>query len=687
MSSPVRIRRALISVYDKTGVVEFGRALHDEFGVEIISTGGTAKVLTDAGVPVTLIETITGSPELLDGRVKTLHPRIFAAILADRDKPEHMRQLAEHGIDPIDMVVVNLYPFEKTVADPNCAFEQAMEMIDVGGVALLRAAGKNRRHVLSIHDPGEYEPILALLRKGLVAIPGPPIHETAFVGFGAFAVTSQYDAAIAAWLGKAAGSWPQPHVRWLMDWGPVRYGENPQQQAHLVGDSSGGGLMNLVYASAPQADLESFRDLQGRLSYNNYLDADAALGLCAELTRARNSLPGLTSREGPSSAAPRPPVAGATQHFDAAPQASEAPQHFGTAPQASGAQRSSGAGHPIAATAERCRACVFVKHTNPCGVGVGLAMDASDSARITTRIDAEAVAAQIEAYGKAYLSDPNAAMGGVLACNFPITAEFAAMVMETYDRFGKPLREAAARASGSGAPPGAAPGGFFVEVWIAPEFSDEAVSIIRGTAGPTRELPNPPRKKWGESVRLLAVGDMSRPLTEDERVYRSIAGGMLAQTPDRVGLEDEPHWRVVTKRAPSERELADLRLAWLVCKHTKSNAVSIVRDGMLIGNGAGQMSRVMSCRVATWLARENGHLGDRPPAGLLPEAHRPTVRSAPVAASDAFFPFRDGVDVLLDAGVRAIIQPGGSKRDAEVIATCDERGAAMIFTGVRHFRH
>ena len=274
-------------------------------------------------------------------------------------------------------------------------------------------------------------------------------------------------------------------------------------------------------------------------------------------------------------------------------------------------------------------ACCFIKHGNPCGVGL-----ADDP---------------VEAYRRAYLGDPNAAMGGVLACSFEVTPAFAAVVMETFDRYGK--------AAGAG--------GFFVEVWVAPSFRHEAVDVIRGK-GDTGS-----QKKWGRNVRLLAVGDLNRPPDPDTLVYRSIAGVTLAQTLDSVGL-DEEQWKIVTHRAPTDAEMADLRLAWLIAKHTKSNAISLVHQGQLIGNGAGQMSRVMSCRIATWLAKENGH------AGALTGA---------AAASDGFFPFRDGPDILADAGVSAVIQPGGSKHDADVIAACDERGLAMVVTGTRHFRH
>jgi phosphoribosylaminoimidazolecarboxamide formyltransferase/IMP cyclohydrolase len=297
------------------------------------------------------------------------------------------------------------------------------------------------------------------------------------------------------------------------------------------------------------------------MSFNNYVDGSAALGLCSELGRA-----------------------GSLGRYNA----------------------------------------IFVKHTNACGVG------SAENA--------------LEAYRRAYLGDPNAAMGGVLACDFDVTAEVATAVMETYDRWGKT----------------AGAGGFFVEVWVAPSFDESAVEIIKT------------KKKWGQRVRLLAVGSMAEsPDDEDALFHRQITGGSLVQTFDLVGL-NEGDWEVVTKRPPSASELADLRFAWLVCKHTKSNAITVCKDGMLIGNGAGQMSRVMSCRIATWLAKENGH-ADK-------------LRGA-VAASDAFFPFRDGPDILMDAGVTAMIQPGGSKRDADTIAACDERNVAMIFTGTRHFKH
>ncbi|MCH8805055.1 MAG: bifunctional phosphoribosylaminoimidazolecarboxamide formyltransferase/IMP cyclohydrolase [Planctomycetes bacterium] len=575
MSKPPAIRRALISVFDKTGIVDFARTLHAEFDIEIISTGGTAKTLTDAGIPVTLVEDITGFPEMLDGRVKTLHPKIHAAILADRDNPEHMRQLAEQGIEPIDMVVVNLYPFKKTIAKPDCTFEEAIELIDIGGPCLLRAAAKNHKHVLVCGQPAFYSIYLEYLRAWQNEITRDDALRAG--AFGAFWDTTSYDANVAEWLSH------NPHdnladvrVLRLWNWGRIRYGENSHQTAQLFDVFDKKLSLSLTAAEAGSTH-------QQQLSFNNYADAGAALELCAELTRAGEQL-WHRFATGES----RKPV---------------------------DARKQTGATTPAV--------CCFVKHNNACGCAVG--------------------GDRLEAYRWAYLGDPNAAMGGTLAVNFEVDVPFAEAVMGTYSRWGKQ----------------AGAGGFFVEVWVAPAFDEAAVEIIRS------------KKKWGERVRLLEVGDMSVEPDRDEMDYKRIAGGMLVQTRDLVGL-DEEQWKVVTKRQPTESEWDDLRLAWLVCKHTKSNAISICKDGRLIGNGAGQMSRVMSCRIATWLARENGHKDELPGAA---------------AASDAFFPFRDGPQILIDAGVTALIQPGGSKRDKETIAACDEHGLAMIFTGTRHFKH
>jgi len=575
-----KIKRALIAVYDKTGIVDFARTLVDEFGIEIISTGGTARKLKDAGVPVTLVEQVTGFPEMLDGRVKTLHPKIHAAILADRDNPDHMLQLAEQKIEPIDMVVVNLYPFEKTVSDPNCKFEDAIEMIDIGGPCLLRAAAKNHKSVLVVSNRFQYHQVFDLFR----GFKTDEARVRASLATSAFNRTSGYDEQIQHFFGLQPPQSQDPTERTaLPDWFQasfrdrlaLKYGENPHQSAAFYRLSGG----------RPTVEREKRDEAEPPLSYNNIADAEAAHRLCAdldaELVRRRAS-------STPSSA------------------------------------------------------CVFVKHTNPCGAAVGQS--------------------PLDTYCAAYLGDCNAAMGGILACNFLITNEFAVHVMESFDRWG--------RAVGAG--------GFFLEVWIAPFFDRAALDIIRTT------------KTWGKNVRLMKSRDFGDPTGNFNFVRNHLSGssgwnpwdsvaidlhsacdGMLVQSRDLLAL-NEDQWKVVTKRPPTDSEISDLRLAWLIAKHTKSNAISICKDGMLIGNGAGQMSRVMSCRIATWLAKENGH------AEKLPGS---------AAASDAFFPFRDGPDLLIEAGVTAIIQPGGSKRDAETIAACDEKNVAMIFTGTRHFRH
>jgi len=774
----MRIKRALVSVYDKTGVVEFARALVEEFGIEVISTGGTAKLLKESGVAVTLVEEITGFPEMLDGRVKTLHPRIHAAILADRDNPDHMGELAEQGIEPIDLVVVNLYPFEKTVADSSCTFEQAIEMIDIGGPGLLRAAAKNHRHVLVVPDAKFFPIALKGIREENIS------DEIRLRGaFSAFQKTCAYDRAIADWLSSyTAGEAEAVKLVRLCKIAGLRYGENPHQVGDLFGRAIG------PHDEARLVGGTSTCEAGPEMSFNNYVDGAAALELCKELTRATvratihfaqtesaDTGGDVTADVGPTfqSVAPRikeelhterhlPHIQNPGSHYfltfrvksgklhaDERQIVLEAckywhgdkmtlhacvvmPDHvhllltphavsreqwvslgeitrsikgysarqinqrrgrrgsvwldeswdrivrnekeygerwnyiennplkagLGTAypwlwlnreawadlaahydrlesrshnqgiPAESAHRRiqtlhakfrfTKGATEPL-----RRRVCVFIKHTNACGVGVS-----ND---------------QAEAYRRAYLGDPNAAMGGILACNFSVEPDFAAVVMETYRRWGKLC----------------AAGGFFVEVWIAPEFAKGAVEFIRES------------KAWGQRVRLLSVGDMDAPPDAEALEYKSITGGMLVQSRDLVGL-DETQWKVVSKREPTESEMADLRLAWLVCKHTKSNAISICKEGMLIGNGAGQMSRVMNCRIATWLASENGH-GDK--------------LGGAAAASDAFFPFSDGPTVLMDAGVTALIQPGGSKRDADTIKACDERDVAMIFTGTRHFKH
>ena len=561
-----KIKRALISVYDKTGIVDFARTLVDEFKIEIISTGGTAKLLKENNIPVTMVEEVTGFPEMLDGRVKTLHPKIHAGILADRDNPKHMRQLAEQGIEPIDMVVVNLYPFEETISQPDCTFEQAIEMIDIGGPCMLRAAAKNHKHVVVLCGHEFFQQFL----NGARDAAGVADELRLDWAQAAISWTSELDDEIFDYLTnvhypddrmeRSEKPDDEPVLPRCADWEAImdnklRYGENPHQEGAIYSP-----IFDHWHGGVDTADLASgTKVLQGEMSFNNYADANAAMELCRELSIS----------------------------------------------------------HPGQAVS------VLVKHTNPCGVGV-----APDF---------------IEAYRRSYLSDPLSAYGGVLAQNRPVTVETATAVMQTLDRWGKAA--------------GAA--GFFLEAWMAPEFDGKSIIAIRE------------QKKWGNRVRLLAVADMVAPPHPLELDFKKITGGMLVQTRDLIGL-NEDQWKVVTKRALTESEMADLRLAWLVCKHTKSNAITVCKDGMLIGNGAGQMSRVMSCRIATWLAKENGH-----------EAKL----AGSVAASDAFFPFPDGPTLLMDAGITAIIQPGGSRRDADTIAACDERDAAMIVTGTRHFKH
>ncbi len=561
------IGRALISVSDKSGLLEFAEVLIREFRVQICSTGGTAKVLMAAGYAVTLIDDITGFSEMLDGRVKTLHPKVHAGVLADRNNPEHLEQLERAGIQPIDLVVVNLYPFESTIKARNCSPLQAMEMIDIGGPCLLRAAAKNHEHVWVVCDPSDYRLLLGELRSGNLE------SAAAFrrrMAQKAFRRTSQYDGIIAEFFARLSDQSVDGKSSHLADGedgcievtrvANLRYGENPHQTAGawLVGKTTG---MAIESAVCRGATVIGARQVSGdELSFNNYADADAALALSEELS----------SEWGDGSVN-----------------------------------------------------CVVFKHGNPCGVGIG--------------------AAAIEAYDRAYRGDPNAAMGGVLACGFAVASDFALHVMETYDRCGEQ--------AGAGA--------FFLDVWLAQMFDESAIETIRRA------------KNWGQRVRLLEFGLGGTNTGQSGISVRGITAGLLIQDSDDVGL-NETQWRVVTGRAPAEREWNDLRLAWLVCKHSKSNAISICRDGSLLGNGAGQTSRVMSCRLATWLACANGH--ERELKGAA-------------AASDAFFPFRDGPELLMGAGVQAMIQPGGSKRDEETICACDERGVSMVFTGTRHFRH
>jgi len=520
------IRRALISVSDKSGIVAFAVALAAR-GVAIISTGGSAQTLAAAGVPVTEVAEVTGVPEFLDGRVKTLHPAIHAGLLARRDRPDHLAALSERRIAPIDLLVCNLYPFAATVAS-DASPEDCVENIDIGGVALIRAAAKNHDAVTVVTDPADYAVVVAELTAGDGAIGAAT---RGALARKAFALTAAYDAAIAEWMGRDdPAAFPEIFVLSGRSADRLRYGENPHQSAafYRIGESRPG--------------VASARQLQGKeLSYNNYGDADAAFELVAEFSA--------------------PAVA-------------------------------------------------IVKHANPCGAAVGASLR--------------------DAWDKALACDPVSAFGGIVAVNRPLDAETAEAI-----------------------------GRLLIEVVIAPEADDAAQALLaRKTA-----------------LRLLVTGGMPDPAAPG-RMFRSLSNGMLVQERDRVSVGRQG-LRLVTRRTPSETEIADLLFADIVAKHVKSNAIVFARGGTTVGIGAGQMSRVDSVRIAAAKAAEAGKS-----AGL---AQSPTVRS--VLASDAFFPFADGLEAAIEAGVTAVIQPGGSVRDKEVIAAADAAGIAMVFTGIRHFRH
>ncbi|HKC44128.1 MAG TPA: bifunctional phosphoribosylaminoimidazolecarboxamide formyltransferase/IMP cyclohydrolase [Burkholderiales bacterium] len=519
----IRIRQALISVSDKTGIVEFARALAP-FRVSLLSSGGTAKLLAANGVAVTEVADYTGYPEMLDGRVKTLHPKVHGGLLARRDSPAHMAAISEAGIEPIDLVVVNLYPFQQAVARDDCTLDDAVENIDIGGPAMVRAAAKNHAGVAVVTDTADYAGVLAELKAKDGALSAAT---RLALAKRAFAHTAAYDAAIASYL-AGLDSDRRPALfpdRLVLQWEKVqemRYGENPHQRAAFYRD-----------LEPAAGSLAHYRQLQGKeLSYNNIADADAAWECVKSFERT---------------------------------------------------------------------ACVIVKHANPCGVAEG-----PDS---------------LSAYSRAFKTDPTSAFGGIIAFNRPLDGAAAAAVAKQ-----------------------------FVEVVIAPEFDAEARAALAGK----------------ENVRVLAV-----PMGRDTERYdlKRVGGGMLVQTPDARSVT-AAELKVVTRRAPTADELEDLLFAWRVAKFVKSNAIVFAGGGTTLGVGAGQMSRVDSARIAA-IKAEN--------AGL-------SLRGS-VVASDAFFPFRDGVDTVAQAGAKAIIQPGGSVRDDEVIAAADERGLAMVFTGVRHFRH
>lgn len=520
------IRRALLSVSDKTGLVELARCLA-EFKVELISTGGTRKALAQAGLAVRDIAEVTGFPEMMDGRVKTLHPKIHGGLLAIRENPEHQAALRQQDIQPIDLVVCNLYPFEATVAKPGATHEEIVENIDIGGPSMVRSAAKNYHDVAVVTDPNQY----AALREELQANNGSvTIGLRERLAAAAFARTASYDGAISAYFASRGGETPLPAVLSLrfQQRQALRYGENPHQKAAFY-----------VEPTPPPDSVAGAEVLHGKeLSFNNLLDLDSALNLAREFA-------------GP--------------------------------------------------------AAVVIKHNNPCGAAIGTSLE--------------------EAFRKAFEGDPLSAYGGVLAFNREVDEPTAMQITE-------PNR--------------------FVECVIAPGYSREALHLLTT------------RPSWKKNVRLLRVAALADRGDKAVLDYRRVDGGLLVQDRDR-GEDDFKDLKIVSKRQPTAAELVDLRFGWLVCKHVKSNAIVLVRGGMVVGVGAGQMSRVDSVHMALRKA------GDRSKGAVL--------------ASDAFFPFRDNVDMAAPAGVTAIVQPGGSMRDSDSIAACDEHALAMAFTGIRHFRH
>jgi len=521
---------ALISVSDKTGIVELARSLN-ALGIKLISTGGTAKLLAGEGLPVTEVAEVTDFPEMLDGRVKTLHPKVHGGLLARRDMPEHMQALQAHGIDTIDLLVVNLYPFEATVAKPGCTLEDAIENIDIGGPAMVRSAAKNWKDVGVLTDSSQYAPVVAELKAN-----GKLSDKTRFaLSVAAFNRISDYDGAISDYLSSiqedgSRSVFPAQANGRFVKLQDLRYGENPHQQAAFYRD---------LYP-AP-GSLVTGKQLEGKeLSYNNIADADAAWE-CVK------------SFDGP--------------------------------------------------------ACVIVKHANPCGVALG-----KDS---------------LEAYSKAFKTDPTSAFGGILAFNRVFDLAVATEVIKQ-----------------------------FAEVILAPEFTPEALALYKGRPNVRlMQIALPPggKRDWDNGRNAMDI--------------KRVGSGLLMQTADNheLALAD---LKVVTKKQPTAEELKDLLFAWTVAKFVKSNAIVFCKGGMTMGVGAGQMSRLDSARIASIKAE-----------------HAKLSLQGTVVASDAFFPFRDGLDVVVDAGATCVIQPGGSMRDPEVIDAANERGVAMVFSGVRHFRH
>jgi phosphoribosylaminoimidazolecarboxamide formyltransferase / IMP cyclohydrolase len=527
----VRVRRALLSVSDKTGIVDFARGLV-ELGVEIVSTGGTARALAEAGVPVRAIEDFTGFPEMMDGRVKTLHPRLYAGLLAVRDNDEHLQAAAEHEIKPVDLVCVNLYPFEQTVARGDATHEEIVENIDIGGPTMIRAAAKNSAFAAVVVDPSDYEAVLVELGESDGKLSLPTRQRLAG---SAFACTARYDAAISSWFAlREDDDFPRQRTLAYEKAAELRYGENPHQRGAYYAE-----------VGAPTHLLAGVTQLHGKeLSFNNLLDLSAARELVEDFSDP---------------------------------------------------------------------ACAIVKHNNPCGCALGkIAQDA---------------------YERAFASDPVSAYGGVIALNRPVDKACAQALSKQ-----------------------------FIEVLLAPAFEPEALEVLT-------------QKK---NVRLLEWPEPAGGLEA-----KPVIGGLLVQDRDEVS-ETVDQMSVMTTKQPSEAEWDDMRFAWQVCRHVRSNAIVIARDGATIGIGAGQMSRVDAVRIAIEKAQARGDEAAKPGSSEGDGADRLAGSSL---ASDAFFPFADGPQLAIDAGVTAIIQPGGSVRDEEVIAAADATGVAMVATGIRHFRH
>jgi phosphoribosylaminoimidazolecarboxamide formyltransferase/IMP cyclohydrolase len=520
------VKRALVSVCEKEGLVEFARSLA-RHGVELISTGGTRQALMDAGLAVRDVSALTGFPEMLDGRVKTLHPLIYGGILAVRDNPRHMDTVASAGIDLIDLVVCNLYPFEKTLARPQSTEEEIIENIDIGGPSMVRAAAKNFQDVAVVTSPDQYGELIQELDSHGGAL---PLALRQRLAAAAFEHTASYDRAVSDYFARCLNESIFPSVLHLTfaRRSILRYGENPHQEAAFY-----------VEPGVRRASVAAAEILHGKeLSYNNILDLDSAVALAQEFSDP---------------------------------------------------------------------AAVVIKHNNPCGAATAGTLS--------------------DALSRALLGDPQSAYGGVLAFNRTVDAATALILAE-------PNR--------------------FIECIIAVDYEPAAFEIITT------------RPSWKKNVRLLRTGAAAETTSGQRLNYRQVGGGLLVQTPDATN-EDTRKWKIVTRRQPTSAELNDMCFAWAVCKHVKSNAIVLVKDRMVVGVGAGQMSRVDSVHIAIRKA------GDRTKGSIM--------------ASDAFFPFRDNVDLAAEAGVAAIVQPGGSIRDADSVEACDLRGMAMAFTGMRHFRH